>query len=624
MAPKKSLDEIKLIAAYLHDVHKTHGAVFSTKACRQTIQLVQRRAQSEGISFLTKTLPRLGKALDRVLAGGPNLNARLLRFEALANSSDLPRFLGEFFRLVLHPNGSVLPTPCVESVRVLREVLYLFYKYELPYTEVQEHEVIQRFEKTEEDLKTITPQIDAVVSVVNAINPLSRRLNTSIEGIARDARILLQRVFEHFDPKDIWPRHGPGVVATKQRLWEKYHWTNISAKIASMYPIDEYFFSSLGHVCDRYQEIQSLGSESLPARVLLVPKDSRGPRLISCEPVDYQWIQQGLGRAIMDHVEKSPITKSNVFFTDQTPNQLGALAGSLTGAYSTLDLNEASDRVSVSLVRLLFPPHIYAYLEACRSTSTVLPCGRRLELLKFAPMGSALCFPVLALTTWAILAASAPDKDTRDRILVYGDDVIVPTAFAADAIEQLESFGLKVNRDKSCISGFFRESCGTDAFKGFNVTPVRLRTVWSSTPSPGAYCSWIAYANTFYDKSYFDTYDYIVSLLTNNYGEIPSKAQNLSAPSLSEVPEEWLPSKSRFNRSLQKREWKVRTLIAPSIQHDSDGWERLLRYHIEKGVPSTVRSVDKKEIAEVYTSERPFSSGSYTRRGASKLVSRWR
>jgi hypothetical protein len=328
----------------------------------------------------------------------------------------------------------------------------------------------------------------------------------------RESRILLSRLLDSFDPKDIVPRHGPGAVATKQQLWSKYLWTNVSAKITERYPLDEYFYACLGHVCDRYRDI-AITDLDLPAKVILVPKDSRGPRLISCEPVDYQWIQQGLGRALVRHVESHWLTKHNVFFSNQQTNRFGALLGSLNGEYATLDLKEASDRITVSLVRLLFPEHISMYLLSCRSSSTVLPDGTVLPLQKFAPMGSALCFPIMALCIWAILTAplvSDTESDTREGIAVYGDDVIVPSHYVGDAIELLEAFGLKVNRAKSCIKGFFRESCGMDAFKGSDVTPTRLRTVWSSSPSPESYTSWIAYANSFWDKKYYHTYDYIV------------------------------------------------------------------------------------------------------------------
>jgi len=640
MVPSKSLDDSKIIAALLHDVFTSCGTVFNTSARRNTLTKVLRRTEQEGLGFLTKTLPRLGKAFDKALAGGPRLNAVELRFTPMPDSQ-LPKLFGELFSRVFQPDGALLPVPCEQSVEVIRQILFVYYKYELPYTVEQEQQVIDRFVKTEDDLSSVNCRLEELESTLNkTTHNRSLRFKTDSQvKVAREARRLLSDVFSRFDPKDIAPRHGPGAVATKQQLWEKYVWTNVSAKITDKYPLDEYFYASLGHVCDSFNGMNAIEEKSLPARVILVPKDSRGPRLISCEPVDYQWIQQGLGGAIVELLEHHPLTMDNVFFTDQQPNRNGARIGSIEGKYATLDLNEASDRVSVGLVRLLYPAHIYEYLMACRSSSTVLPDGKEIELKKFAPMGSCLCFPIMALTIWSILTSAAPDAYTRERIYVYGDDVIVPTAYAVDAMEQLESFGLKINRDKSCISGLFRESCGMDAFKGKDVTPVRLRTVWSSTRSPGSYTSWVAYANSFYSRGYYNVYDCIVEHLCHLYGGIPTKDMALPCPSLIAVSEHQRPIRHRSNKKLQKLQYLVWDVKSVAVNHVLDGWSQLLRYFAEKAnsrnnkndreairnaslnheVPSTrIGSPSFDEDHDV------FSSSIYTRRRASMLVRRWR
>lgn len=662
----------KIIIAMLHDVHRMHGSKFNSRALKLTIEKVNSRIRSEGPSFLTKTLPRLGKALDKALCDHSPLNATALRFSTYGDTN-LPRFLGEFFSRVFDSDGVVLPKPCVDSVQVLREVLYKFYKYKLPWTAEQEHTVLSKFERTEEDLvlsdRVILSIGDQIASEGlqyvsrsdrgcykacsartrrDYTKPVNcRRLTTGLcsdksvarkrevyrneptdshrlvylAAVARKAKHLLSDVFSLFDPKDIYPRHGPGAVATRQRLWDKYLWTNVSASITKLYSLDEFFFVSLTHVCDALSSLQKITEVDSPARVILVQKDSRGPRLISAESVDKQWIQQGLGQAIRELVEEHELTKFNVHFTSQQPNQLGALVGSLTGSYSTLDLNEASDRVSVELVRLLFPPHLVGYLECCRSSATELPDGRILKLNKFAPMGSNLCFPILALTVWAILAAGATDTDTRESILVYGDDVIVPTGYTRDAIELLESFGLKINQDKSCIKGFFRESCGVDAFRGIDVTPLRLRTVWSSTRSADVYSSYVAYANEFWDRHYVSTYELIVSELTAVYGPIPGKDMALPCPSLANVADT-TSIRRRSNSGLQCSEYQCFDVSTPSITHEIDGWSQLLRFFAERANGHNMRDRDER-VFQSNSEDSPFSVSTYTKRGTAKLRRRW-
>jgi len=634
MDPNNRLDELELIVTLLRDIQKSHGAVFNTRALRNTTSVVRRRTRSEGLSFLTKTLPRLGKAFDKALTGSTKLNCITLGFKPYRNT-ELPIFMGEFFSRVFQQDGTILPDSCATCVRVIRDVCYLFYKYKLPYDTELEQKVISSFLETENDLERIIPKLQFTALLADDLT-LSRRRSTKVDSslpnVIREARILLSRVFSGFDFTDIVPRHGPGVVATKQQLWEKFRWTNVASRIRKYYPLDAYFYASLGHVCDDLDSIATITDHDLPAKVILVPKDSRGPRLISCEPVENQWIQQGIMAKLVQRIETLNLTRFNVFFTDQGPNQRGALLGSKSGRYATLDLKEASDRISLELVRLLFPKHVYDVLETVRSSATVLPDGKKIPLLKHAPMGSALCFPVLALTIWSILTAAAPNAYTRERILVYGDDVIVPTAFAANAIEQLESLGLLINRDKSCTSGFFRESCGVDAFKGINVTPLRLRTVWSSTPSASSYTSWIAYANAMYDRQYFTCYDYIVGELHRLYGPIPEESMHLACPSLREVSEPNRPQRSRINHHLQKRQWLCNDVKAPSVIHTMNGWSMLLRFFTESSarIPSThsaevqFRDRDFSLSADNVDDKSPFSVSTYTKRRTSMLVRRWR
>lgn len=636
MDTDKSLDEVEIIAALIYDVYQRHGLVSNTRILNLTLKKVKSRTRTEGLGFLTKTLPRLAKAFDKALAGETPLNSSRLGFKT-QESSELPKLFGELFNRVLSKDGTLLQHPDATCVKSIRELCYLFYKYELLYTDEQEQQVLSQFEETEKDLDIIANDLDQLGQVVTANHPIPRRPRKGRfrgrkaldrEEVTRAARHLLEVLFLQFDPRDIKPKHGPGAVATKQKLWDKFKFTNVSHRITSVYPLDEYYFSSLGHVCDRLSELSQITDRDLPARVILVPKDSRGPRLISCEPVDFQWIQQGLARAVMSHVENDPLTRFNVFFTDQGPNQRGAHLGAKTGKYATLDLKEASDRVSLSLVRLLFPVDLVTHLEACRSTSTELPDGRIIPLNKFAPMGSSLCFPIMALTIWAILTAAAPDADTEDGILVYGDDVVVPTAYAEDAMKHLESFGLKINHDKSCTKGLFRESCGHDSFQGINVTPVRLRTVWAHHRSPEVYSSWVSFAGHLADRSYHRTYDLVVSKLLSIYGEVPSEdIVGKTCPSLRWVPERNLPKRRRWNKDLQKIQHSVWCLEDKPITHEMDGWLMLLRF-FTSSYSTDPASIGHQPHGEKIKWEQshssPFSVRQYTRRKSSMLVKRWR
>lgn len=623
----KSLDELTFIATLLADVQNVHSEVYTPRALRLDQRKLISRFAREGISLLTKTLPRLGKAFDRALTSEVSFDATGFRRET---GSKLPKFLGGLFARIFDRDGWVLPTPCVDCIKSIRHILYSFGKYKLPYEQDQEQEVIDQFIRTENEILDVSQRLSFTASAADSSLPLSYQSFDwfGYGAVIREARKLLAELFCNFDWKDITPSHGPGAVSTRERYEGKWRWTNVSSRITQSYPLETYFCASLGHYCDNLQSFIALKSEESSARVILVPKDSRGPRLISCEPLDFQWIQQGLSRAIVKHVEEHELTTRRVNFTDQQPNQIGALYGSKTGRYATLDLKEASDRITVGLVRLLFPEPLLEVLLNCRSLSTELPSGEKINLEKYAPMGSALCFPVLALSIWALLNAGARDAYTRERILVYGDDVVVPTAFAGYAIELLESFGLKINRDKSCIKGFFRESCGVDAYKGVDVTPVRIRTVWSSSRCPHVYASWIAYANSYYDRRYFGTYRYITHHLHKVYGTIPERGSVQTDLSLAEVSAPHRPRNHRTNRALQRRETKVWDVRSSTFKREIEGWMMLLRFFTEgQRPPSRVRGsrLTQMQPLQEYVpeTEHPFAVRQYTKRKQVKLVQRW-
>jgi hypothetical protein len=243
----------------------------------------------------------------------------------------------------------------------------------------------------------------------------------------------------------------------------------------------------------------------------------------------------------------------------------------------------------------------------------------------------------MALTIWALLTSAAPDADAIESILVYGDDVIVPTAYAGSAIAILEEFGLKVNHSKSCTKGRFRESCGVDAFDGFNVTPIRLRTVWSHSPRPDVYTSWISYANSGYGstnvdkinaewgRQYYAFSEFIAERLMAIYGPIPDEDMSKSAyPSLRGISAEKHLFKRRFNKHLQKVQYKVLVVKSPSVTHEIDGWSQLLRYFTEAQRPASFPEGTSGGVSGLNDPMQPFSVSRYTKRGTSILVRRWR
>jgi hypothetical protein len=168
---------------------------------------------------------------------------------------------------------------------------------------------------------------------------------------------------------------------------------------------------------------------------------------------------------------------------DQVPNQEMAKAGSLDQSYATIDLSEASDRVSLTIVKKLLGkwPNLLGSVLACRSMTSELPNGQIVHLRKFASMGSALTFPIETLVfatiaEMAVRRSQAPEvKPSGLPFRVYGDDIVIHSYAANELISLLDRFGLVVNRAKTFCEGNFRESCGGDYFLGMSVSPIRLK-----------------------------------------------------------------------------------------------------------------------------------------------------
>lgn len=291
----------------------------------------------------------------------------------------------------------------------------------------------------------------------------------------------------------IVPFHGPGAVYDGNL--NKGCWSRWYSTIESLFPYSD-FFSVSRHLLD--DDAQMEITDDIVARLIAVPKDSRGPRLICVHPTESVWIQQGLRIKMEKAISRSRCLrhtktwpKGHVLFDDQTINASLALKASIDRSYATLDLKEASDRLSNRLVQALFGSH-YRWFGCCRATFVEIQSRAKgskngdfpikEEIHSYAPMGNATTFPVQALVFWSVCVAAMEARGFHQPAdcYVFGDDIIVPNEMYDVCKDALTSFGLVVNQEKSFSKSFFRESCGTDAFKGIDVTPVRWKTTYDA------------------------------------------------------------------------------------------------------------------------------------------------
>ena len=136
-----------IFVTLVNDLTSKHSW-FSQRSCRLTVRKIDRRLDKEGLSFLTKALPRLGKSLDKALTGAL-LDCTGFRKKP---GTELPIFMGEFFERVFHIDGRILHNPCLESIIALRDVLNIAYKLELPYDISTKDSVIDSFVANDDSL----------------------------------------------------------------------------------------------------------------------------------------------------------------------------------------------------------------------------------------------------------------------------------------------------------------------------------------------------------------------------------------------------------------------------------------------------------------------------------------
>lgn len=197
------------------------------------------------------------------------------------------------------------------------------------------------------------------------------------------------------------------------------------------------------------------------SRFLTVPKSAKTDRCIAAEPTGNGFLQQGLHLYMRKRLKRFGVDLDN-----QARNQHLAQRAYREG-YATLDLSAASDSISWELVFHLLPLDWALFMDDLRSHYTRVD-KTWVKTEKFVSMGNAFCFELESLIFYA-LARAVCGEDCM--VEVYGDDIIVPRAHAAELIELLQLCGFRTNVSKSFTEGNFFESCGEHYHMGSRVTP---------------------------------------------------------------------------------------------------------------------------------------------------------
>jgi len=510
----------------------------------QDLTCLRRDVNQRGLAFLTLTLPSLGKVFDKALSHGRLTFSDIPQgIRRKANNILLFRTL---FDKVFDDLGCVRSDADVDAIFYLRQLLYCCKKMRLECDVSKTKEALNEFFAIEQQLPQSYPNTwdsESPTWEARVGHPLWGVQSEPLDqlsfdvGSCRDStplpwhefRLLCRYALSSFGEVDWWTlrgRHGPGAVSETKSDWiSKYEFPFWPRKLDLLFPYD--WFGS-GILDSEFWPID----KELPSRLIVVPKTQKGPRVICSEPLSHQWMQQSILSWIESGISRSVLGRS-INFRDQELSRRDALAASLTGERCTIDLSSASDRISTRLVEYVFQGfNILDGLHATRTrmlSQDLTPDHPKWTILrKFSTMGSAVTFPVQSiiftlLTVWALRLAEGKHgydglEDDFSRVRVYGDDIIAPsTAFETIKLV-LHECGLKVNESKTFNEGFFRESCGCDAYKGHDVTPAYILQPYDDSPSMIA--TTVQVSNNFHIRGLWRTAEKEVS-------QIPEKEYKL-------------------------------------------------------------------------------------------------
>lgn len=527
--------------------------LYRSADCARDKATIHRRLTSEGIGFATVALPRLFNDILMKLEGEEP------SFEGFRKSpsSRLPVFLGGLLDMVFSQGPQD-----ITALEILYSLCVAFKKLKGEYPKSVLSKEIDKFIATDTSLLS-----------VNYTDPKTSE-------IVRRAKGYIDTLFTTIDIDNIVPKPGPGATNTPLKPFMRYEPHVRYAQLDSVFPYRNWFYTNAFGFRESVRNYFALEKRTYPtSRLKFVHKYVGKPRGICIEENETQYLQQGLKNLLYKKIESHPMTKGRVNFASQSVNRDLALSSSFDKSFNTIDMSEASDRISRDLVFKLFrDTPLLDYLDAVSTRIITLPEDVRsgsILVQKFAPMGSAVCFPIMAVVHFALCKAIIATSGLRNarkaskQIFVYGDDILTPSEFTEEIFTHLPRFGMKLNKNKSYFKSSFRESCGIHAYKGVDITPVynnyTLNDKHERRDSTRLLSS-LAKEYAYFRKNMHATAAVVRRHILSVYGQLPYGKPTSRLLCFKRDADHCLNQKfhavrSRYNTELQTREYTLRVVV---------------------------------------------------------------
>lgn len=212
-----------------------------------------------------------------------------------------------------------------------------------------------------------------------------------------------------------------------------------------------------------YKEVDTLA-------LTFVPKNHKSLRAILPNTTIGTYQSRGVGEIIRDRlkaVSRLDIRKL------QHIHRVCAWSSSIGRRHVTMDLSSASDSISEGLLETLLPADWFSFLKGNR-IGTVVVDGNVIQSNTFCTMGIGYTFELQTLVFLSLIWACQATNDKFMRptwISVYGDDLIFGSHLDSQVRDVFGKVGICVNEDKTFNEVPFRESCGGDYYRGWDVRP---------------------------------------------------------------------------------------------------------------------------------------------------------
>lgn len=585
--------------------------------------------ESDGQKFFTIVLPAFGKHFDKCLSEGVLTRSGLAHMSGYSNRSPVPRLFRALMLRVFDDHGIIRSDVDIHAIRLLRQLYYSGKKIDMECEDAATYKAVAEFFDIEGSLRS--PSLHWVGDTLDLSDARSLafgddhrsdsgqadlfprtwdhfRLSTTFPERVAILQQVADRIVSSFGSvpwHELRPKHGPKAVADLALgKVSKYTFPHWPAKLDNVFPLEEYGYANLNLWADIHESALRSGRFSRhepPSKLASVPKTQKGPRLIASEPTAHMWIQKAL-QFELERMVQSSVLNLSVDFHDQTPSREAALRGSLDGTRCTIDLSSASDRLSLWMVERMFRSNqdLLIAFHSCRTRWLVNNIDKKQPqytiLRKLAPQGCALTFPVQTIC-YAIVAISEVlyqrgwsvnrrSIDLAARLVrVFGDDIIAPNDCFEGISGMLTYLGLAVNPSKSFNRGYFRESCGMDAYLGEDVTPAYVRKAYSES-NPESVASVVECSNNFFLKGLWHTATWLKSTVPQKIAKaIPVVKADSGAFGWASYCGDQYTQRNRWNADLQRWEVNVLGVSSTSRRTPVEGDLGLLQYFTEAPDP---------------------------------------